>query len=339
MTTAVRTDRLCKRFPRSTGYKDLLPAFVRKREWINAVQDVDLDIQRGEIFGLLGPNGAGKTTLMKMLCTLVLPTSGTAACYSRDIVKDAQRVKEMVGFISAEERSFYWRLSGRQNLEFFSSLYKIPSRQARQHINELLALVGLSEHADRRFYTYSTGMRQRLSIARGLLNNPRLLFIDEPTKGLDPVSAQGIRQFLREEVIGPGRTAILATHQMAEAEELCGRLAIMNRGRVIANGSIGELRRTFHRQDKCRLEVRNLDDGLPAQLRLIAGVASCSQPLRENGLAHLEIMLSDRRAALPYVTSLIIKSGGDVCDCNIAEAPLEDILTSALSAASREASK
>ncbi len=337
MITAIEINNLTKRFPRSTGYLDLLPGSIRERQWITAVQDVSLDIKDGELFGLLGPNGAGKTTLIKMLCTLILPTSGKATCYGYDVVKEEQKVKETVGFISAEERSFYWRLTGRQNLEFYASLYHMPAQKRRQRIAELLSLVGLTEQANRRFHTYSTGMRQKLAIARGLLNNPKLLFVDEPTKGLDPVSAQGIRRFLREKVVGHGRTVVLATHQMAEAEQICDRLAILNLGRVIALGSVADLRAVFQGQDRCRLEIRSLADSLLPKLKLVPGVAWCSQPDQANGVVSLEILLSDRRLALPELMRLIVQSGGEVCDCTITEAPLEEILASALGRTSQEA--
>ncbi len=330
MTVAVETYGLSKRFPRSSGYLELLPGFIRKTQWIKAVDGVSLSIEDGELLGLLGPNGAGKTTLMKMLCTLILPTSGRASCYGYDVVKDEQHVKEIVGFIGAEERSFYWRLTGRENLEFYASLYHMPKR--RQRIDELLTLVGLTEQANRRFHTYSTGMRQRLAIARGLLNNPRLLFIDEPTKGLDSLAAQGIRQFLREEVAQAGRTVVLATHNITEAQQLCHRLAILNSGRVIAVGSIAELRRIFQRHDRCQLQVRNFSDGLPAKLGVIPGVASCGQPYQHNGSTTMEMILSDRRLALPEVMRSIVDEGGDVCDCSITEATLEEILRAALEA-------
>jgi ABC-2 type transport system ATP-binding protein len=337
MTLAIEVRNLTKRFHRSTGYMDLLPSSIRKRQWITAVQDVSLEIKDGELFGLLGPNGAGKTTLIKMLCTLILPTSGRAACYGYDVVREEQRVREMVGLVSADERSFYWRLTGRQNLEFYAALYHMPAQQMRERIDELLSLVGLAEDAERRFHHYSTGMRQKLAIARGLLNNPKLLFVDEPTKGLDPVSAQSVQDFLREKVAGVGRTVIMATHQMTEAEQLCDRVAILDRGRIIALGSVAELRAVFQGQDKCQLEIRNLPDSLLTKLPLVPGVAWCGELHRRNGVTSLEIILSDRKSALPEVLRLIVENGGDVYDCNITEAPLGEILTSALNKTNQEA--
>lgn len=331
MTVAIQINNLTKRYPVSTGYADLLPESIRKREWINAVQDLSLIIEDGELFGLLGPNGAGKTTLIKILCTLVLPTSGQASCYGYDIIAEEQKIKEMVGYITAEERSFYWRLTGRQNLEFYAALYHIPSQKTRHRIDELLSLVGLSEHADRRFHVYSTGMRQKLAIARGLLNDPKLLFVDEPTKGLDVVSAQGMREFLAEKIAGTGRTVVLATHNMAEAQQLCSRLAIMNRGGIIAVGTVPELRTVFQKQDRCCLEVRNVSDALLTKLHHVTGVTWCSQPNQNNGITSLEMLLSNRKSVLPELIKLIVMDRGEICGCQVNETALEEILASALS--------
>jgi len=191
MVAAISTINITKRFPRTTGYRDLLP--FRERKWVTAVEDISLDIEEGELFGLLGPNGAGKTTLIKLLCCLVLPNSGTAKVFGYDILKDEQAVKNLVGLVSAEERSFFWRITARENLRFFASLYRLSGRQSKERINELLNLVGLADEADIRFQNYSTGMRQKLAIARGLLGRPRVLFVGEPTRSLDPVSAQAVR--------------------------------------------------------------------------------------------------------------------------------------------------
>ena len=204
MNNAIIIKNIFKKFPKTSGYRDLLP--FRKREWTEAVKDISLDIKEGEFFGMLGPNGAGKTTLIKMLCCLVLPNSGTASVFGSDIIKNEQKVKETVGLVSAEERSFFWRITGRENLEFYAALYNIPRHTVSRRINELLELVGLAEDGDKRFQSYSTGMRQKLAIARGLLSEPRLLFVDEPTRSLDPVSAQAVRRFLKEKIAAAGKT-------------------------------------------------------------------------------------------------------------------------------------
>ena len=223
MQQAIEAQALTKRFRKLQTYRDLLLYPWQPADHL-AVDQVSLRIERGELFGLLGQNGAGKTTLIKMLCTALLPTSGNASVMGYDVVKQARQVRERIGLVNGEERSFYWRLTGRQNLEFFAALYHVPGALAQRRIDDLVRRVGLSEDADRPFRTYSSGMRQKLGIARGLLGAPQVLFMDEPTRSLDPISAQSMRQLVAEYIIGELEcTVILATHSMAEAEELCDR--------------------------------------------------------------------------------------------------------------------
>ena len=325
---AIKTNDLTKRFPRTSGYRDLLP--FRRRQWVTAVEDVSLDIEEGELFGLLGPNGAGKTTLIKLLCCLVLPNSGTAQVFGHDILREEQAVRKLVGLVSAEERSFFWRLTGRENLQFFASLYHLPRQQARKRIDELLNLVELADEGDIRFQNYSTGMRQKLAIARGLLSQPRVLFVDEPTRSLDPVSAQAVRCFLREKVAGEGKTVVLATHNLSEAEQLCDRLAIMDHGRVIALGSVQELRSLFQTHEECELQVRHFSKTILPRLRLIDGVLDCRISNQHNGVSSLELRISDRSAVLPQVLQIMVNSGVEVCDCQLKELPLDEIFVHAL---------
>lgn len=206
-----------------------------------AVRDINLSVERGEIFGLLGSNGAGKTTLTKMLCTLMLPTSGSATINGFDIVRQQNQVKRAIALISSEERSFYWRLTGRNNLKFFAALSGLSGKQARQRIDEVLEQIGMTDAADRRFQEYSTGMKQRMALARGLLADPEIFFMDEPTKGLDPVATKDLHDFIRNELTQQGKTVILATHQLVEAEEVCDRIGIMSHGEMRACGSVSEL--------------------------------------------------------------------------------------------------
>ena len=326
--TAIKTTNLTKLFPRTSGYRDLLP--FNKRQWTKAVKGVNLDIEEGEFFGLLGPNGAGKTTLIKMLCCLVLPNSGTAQVYGHDILKEEQTVKNLVGLVSAEERSFFWRITGRENLQFYASLYSIPHKQAKVRIDELLDLVGLSDEANVRFQNYSTGMKQKLAIARGLLSEPRVLFVDEPTRSLDPVSAQAVRSFLREKVADEGKTVVLATHNLGEAEQLCDRLAIMDHGHVVALGSVKELRSLFQQYEGCELQVKNLSETILSKLRLIEGVVDCNITDKSNGLTNLELRISNRSAVLPQVLAIMVNGGVDIHNCQLRELALDEIFTHAL---------
>ncbi len=328
MSTAISTVKLTKRFPRTSGYRDLLP--FGERQWVTAVDGVSLDIEEGELFGLLGPNGAGKTTLIKLLCCLVLPNSGTAQVLGHDIRRDEPAVKRLVGLVTADERSFFWRISGRENLEFYAALQHLPRKEARERIEEVLNLVGLAEEGDIRFQNYSTGTRQKLAIARGLLSRPQVLFVDEPTRSLDPVSAQIVRTFLKERVRGIGKTVILATHNMTEAEQLCDRVAIMDHGSVVALGSIQELRSIFQGHEHCELTVRNLSENILPQLISIDGVLDLRLAAQHNGVSNLQFRISDRGMVLPRLLQLIVNSGADVCDCQLRELPLEEIFVHAL---------
>jgi len=243
MVFAVDIINLNKQFVQDSGLTDSLIHPFR-RAYITALDNISFKIEKGELFGLLGPNGAGKTTLMKVLSTLILPTKGTAIVNGYDILKKPENVKKSIGLITCEERSFYWRLSGRQNLIFFAALRGIYGSKAKKRINETLRLVGLEKEADKRFDSYSTGMKQRMAIARGLLSNPEILLMDEPTKGLDPLNAQKIRDFVKDELIKKRKkTIILATHNIVEAEQLCDRIAIINHGKIKALGTLKELQK------------------------------------------------------------------------------------------------
>jgi ABC-2 type transport system permease protein len=239
VTWAIQTASLTKRFPAQTGWRSLL---YRGRSGLPAVNCVDLHVRSGELFGLLGPNGAGKTTLIKLLCTLIRPTSGSAQVNGYDLSQDTE-IKASVGLVTSDERSFYWRLTGRQNLEFFANLQHIPQKEISGRIEEVLLQMGVDQMADRRFLTYSTGVRQRFSIARALLHRPRLLFLDEPTKGLDPEATDRLHALIRDHLVDrQGITVFLTTHDLHEAESLCDRIAILSHGQIYACGTLAELR-------------------------------------------------------------------------------------------------
>ncbi len=249
MRYTIETCELTKKFGLQKGFTDFFLHPFRKDE-ITAVEEVNIKIEKGELFGILGPNGAGKTTLIKMLCTLILPSEGTAHINGYDLVKDSGKVRRSIGFITSDERSFYWRLTGRQNLKFFASLHNYYSNDAEVRIDELLSLVGLKDRADDEFLSYSAGMKQRMAIARGLLNDPAVLFMDEPTKALDPGAAQNLRGFIKEHIIGDeGKTVFLSTHNLPEAEELCDRIAIIDEGRIKVIGTLEGLKDALDKPD------------------------------------------------------------------------------------------
>jgi ABC-2 type transport system ATP-binding protein len=319
----IETSDLGKRFRRSGGYRDLLTRPFRKEE-ITAVEGVTLRVREGELFGLLGPNGAGKTTLIKMLCTLVRPSEGRASVCGKDVVAEAAAVKPLIGLVDCQQRSFFWRLSGRENLRFFAALHGIRGAECDERITALLDLVGLSEQADRRFMSYSTGMRQKLGIARGLLAKPRVIFMDEPTRSLDPVIARDVRSFIRRVLVERlGGTVVLVTHRLEEAEQLCDRVAIMNRGRIIACGPVSEIKQRIPVRQKYRLDVRHLPPESLEGLETLAGVAQLQATAGNPGGVHLELMLADEKETLPSLMRFIVSQGGDVERCQRQELSLE----------------
>jgi ABC-2 type transport system ATP-binding protein len=226
---------------------------------VEALTDVSFEVRAGEIFGLIGRNGAGKTTLTKIVATLVQPTSGSVTVNGFDSVRDEERVRAQVGLATAEERSFYWRLTAHQNLIFFARLYGLSDKQALGRINELIARFELEEVARRRFGELSTGNKQRLAFARAMLASPPVLLLDEPTRSLDPLAAARMRALINElSRADPPVSILLTSHNLAEVEELCQRVGIISRGRIRALGTPQSMR-TEHRQtERVRLTVINL---------------------------------------------------------------------------------
>jgi ABC-2 type transport system ATP-binding protein len=219
---------------KKTFYDSSLIPF-RKSKQITALDGVSLRVKPGEVVALVGRNGAGKTTLMKILATLVIPTSGQVRIGDADVVIAPERAKAMIGLATGDERSFYWRITGRQNLDLFAALYNIPRNQIRKRVNEVIQIMNLTPNANQTFKSYSTGIRQRLALARCLLHDPPVLLLDEPTHGLDPVMKSRLLNLLRNELaIGAGKTILFATHQLSDATEAADRIAILDRGKLLA---------------------------------------------------------------------------------------------------------
>ncbi len=221
-------------------------AFFRRKETkvVAAVNHLNLQIRKGELFGLLGPNGAGKTTLVKVLCTLLPPDSGTAVVNGFDVVKQQMQVKRSLGTLfSVGERGFFWRLNGYSNLEFYAAINNVPRRGRQERILEVLDLMGLRDSAFELFQKYSGGMKRKLALARALLADPPVLLLDEPTTGLDVMSSRSIREFIRNDLVKKaGKTVLYTTHYVEEAAQICDRVAIMNRGKLVVTGTPDELR-------------------------------------------------------------------------------------------------
>lgn len=333
---AIEARQLVKKFPArpGTGDKPASPAppprrklFARKepRGMFTAVNGVDLQIERGEIFGLLGPNGAGKSTTIRMLCTLLEPTSGTAQVNGFDVVRQANEVRRSLGTVLAGERSIYWKLTGRENLEYFAALYHIPADIARRRVEELIARMELKDRANELVEKYSTGMRQRIAIAKALLACPPILLLDEPTLGLDPQAARRVRELISE-LKREGHTILLTTHYMEEADQLSDRIGIIDTGKVIALDTPEGLKHRMEQKEVIRLEITGWHDDLDEKLRSIAGIENLMSRQRgEADLWEVNLQAQNSRLALPRIVEHISGNGTRLVNMNIVKPSLEDV--------------
>jgi ABC-2 type transport system ATP-binding protein len=261
-------------------YRTTTGTLRRRSKSIEAVRGIDFAVGEGELFGLLGPNGAGKTTTIKMLITLLIPTAGSARVLGLDVVEQAKEVRKRIGYVFGGERGVYERLSGYDNLRYFAELYGVPPREQRRRIAELLELVGLTGREHERAEGYSRGMKQRLHVARGLLHDPEVLFLDEPTIGLDPVGAREVRAMIGS-LTEAGKTVLLTTHYMFEADALCDRIAVISQGKIVAQGTPADLKRGVADGAVVDVEVFGAADEAVERVRELAGVTSVAIEERE----------------------------------------------------------
>jgi ABC-2 type transport system ATP-binding protein len=264
----------------------------RKEREVVALRGVDLRIDPGECFGLLGPNGAGKTTLIKILTTLLLPTAGSARVAGFDVASEPLQVRRRINLVSGGDTSGYGILTVRETLHLFARLYGVPGPLARSRGDELMEITALGPKADARLSSLSTGMKQKLNFARGFMSDPEIIFLDEPTLGLDVGAARDIRGFIARWVRErPGRTVLLTTHYMVEADELCGRVAIIDHGKILALGTPRALKRSVAAEPMFELSVGTGGTGFDG-LREIAGVRSVSHHTHpETGALELKIVV------------------------------------------------
>lgn len=325
---AIETHHLTKRFRQLKGYRDLALYPLRHSSQV-AVEDVTLEVPQGVLFGVLGENGAGKTTLIRMLSTTLLPTSGRAVVGGHDIVREPLAVRKVIGLVGGDERTFYWRLTGRQNLEFFAALYHLPWRVSRGRVAELLDTLDVTSYADRRFNTYSTGIRQKFAIARGLLTDPQVLFLDEPTRALDPLAAEEVRRYVADHVVGRlGYTVLLATHTLSEAESICHRVAILRHGRLVAAGTMDDLSATMELSTVLEVVVSGAPSTLEEVLR--AKLGSRLVALVPDGeRSRLEVSVGDSGGTLNGVLQAVIDAGAGVESCVTRQPTLDDIYRAA----------
>jgi len=286
-----------------------------------AVDDVSFFVKKGEIFGLLGPNGAGKSTIIRMLCTLTRPTGGSAAVAGYDVVKQAGKVRQHIGLVS-EKMIMYDQLTARENLKLFGKLYNLPNDVLHKRIDELLSLVRMEKWADHRISTFSTGMKQRINVIRALVNQPEILFLDEPTLGLDPQSTAEIRELTRRINTEQGTTIILTTHIMFEADALCSRIGIIDHGKIVALDTSSNLKKLISGTETSTFEIELLNLK-PDMISSVQSLSSVKSVVQEDP-THLFVRTVGNDAFDSIVDSLR-KNGAKVRMVKNLEPTLEDV--------------
>ena len=331
MSAAISIQNVSKTYPVPlAGTRRLLR--MKERAPVEALNGVTLEVGEGEVFGLIGRNGAGKTTLAKIIATLVQPTEGSVNVRGFDSVREESRVRAQVGLASAEERSFYWRLTVEQNLVFFSRLYGLGAREGGQRIEELLELFELTTLRRRRFGELSTGNKQRMAVARAMLNSPPVLLLDEPTRSLDPLAAASMRGLIGSLARGPRPVTILLTsHNLAEVEELCERVAVISRGRIRAVDGPHSLRAAHRNRERVRLTLRGIDVERALEL-LRAALTQSEEPARveaerlEDGVVAVDFERESEDDTLDRALRALIEGGARVVSCETERGTLLDVL-------------
>ena len=340
MSYALIVEDLWKEFPRKQrlGLGEKLKVFLHKNDqqvdegrFLNngkifqAVKRVNFTVSQGEIFGLLGPNGAGKTTTIKMISTLLEPTRGHIFVNGYDTVKEARKVRMSLGTVLAGERSIYWKLTARENLEYFGSLYGLSREQAKARAQQLLDRLELSKRGDELVESYSSGMKQRIALGKALMADPAILLLDEPTVGLDPQAARRLREIILE-LKSEGRTILLTTHYMEEADILSDRIAIIDQGQIIALAPPSELKAQLAEQRVIELVVRGLTEEVEARLRTVTHV--------ERVLAHydeaqenwrLTVHSSNSSTTVGDLIQVLTQAAVQIQNVNVKEPTLEDV--------------
>jgi len=311
-------------------YETKIPAgFLRKKKkTIYALKGVSLNVNESEIFGLLGPNGAGKTTLIKILTTLLLPDAGKAYIFGFDVEKKPNEVKKRIGVMLMGERALYWKLTGKENLEFFGSLYRVPKKELANRIMWIAEFLNIGEFIDRLVETYSSGQKVLLAFAKALVNDAPLLFLDEPTVAMDPARSLEIRKKIKE-LRSQGKTIFLTTHIMQEAEELCDRVAIIDEGKIVAVGTPTELKSTLKGKSAVEIDIAtNNIDKLIQQISGIKGIHKTAWNVVSSEKGHItriRAICDSPREVLPSVVEVLLGNGAKIYYIKPEEPTLEDV--------------
>ena len=308
-----------------------------------ALNQVNIGIRSGELFGLLGPNGSGKTTMIKCLSTILIPDEGTALVNGFDVHKETSLVRASLGMVVGGERTLYWKLTARDNLMYFASLYKMPKAKAKRRVEELLESFELSDRADERLEDYSTGMRQKVAIARALLHDPPILLLDEPTLGLDPGFSRQLRVQVRELSEKQGKTVLLTTHYMDEADQLCDRVAFINKGNIVAVDTPNRLKAmvkdtelvevfvyrppadvekmlssALPEAEVVKLIAGDEDEGIPSRIKVIGGTAEDNVGPVVDLLRERKVRICGLNVGVPTLEDVFIKlTGAKLSECGM----------------------
>jgi ABC-2 type transport system ATP-binding protein len=310
-------------------YRTTTGVLRRRPLEVEAVRGISFAVEQGELFGLLGPNGAGKTTTIKMLITLLLPTAGEARVLGMNVVEQAREVRKRIGYVFGGDRGLYERLSARDNLRYFAELYGVSGKAQRARIDEVLELVGLSGRDQERVEGYSRGMRQRLHIARGILHDPEVVFLDEPTIGVDPVGARELRQTIAD-LMAAGKTVLLTTHYMFEADALCDRIAVIAKGQIVGHGTPTELKAGVAEGQVTEIEVFGVDDAILDRLRAVPTVTAVAVEERDQKQLLVVQATGERELTAPLLAQL---DGVEVGRVTSREPTLEDAYVALVGAA------
>jgi ABC-2 type transport system ATP-binding protein len=318
MTSPVRTEQLSKTYE-VRARKGL---FKSEKRLVEALKSITLEVNQGEVFGLLGPNGAGKTTLIKILTTLLLPTGGNAWINGYSVVQDENKVRASVGCMLMGDRGLYWKLTGRENLEYFGALYHLDPTARKKRSNQIIDLLKLEEIADRMVESYSSGQKMNLAFGKALVNDAPLLVLDEPTNTLDVPSASELRLIVRQ-LNQQGKTVIYTTHIMSEAETLCDRVAIIDRGELLAIGTVEALKTSLHREGVMHFEGV-ISARAAEAVRAIPSVLRATRTSQDGG-ALLTVVTASGREILPQLIETLTASGAVIQKITPEELTLEDV--------------
>lgn len=314
--------------------RDLKKYFISKKKKLfkktqksefKAVDGITFEIKKGEIFGLLGPNGAGKTTTIKMITGLLSPTSGSVCVMGQDVDKKPLEALKNIGTVLAGDRSIYWKLTARENLEYFAALYGCDSKEAKKRTKEILKKLQLEEKADELVEKFSTGMKQKVALGKALIPNAPVVLLDEPTLGLDPQSALNLRELILE-IKNEGRTVLLTTHYMEEADFLCDRIAIIDGGKIIALDTPENLKSSLNEIKSIRIELTSVEDKLISEIETLKGVKNVKSRYNpDNRSYEINIHHTNGSSLVQRILDCISNNNSKVLNVNVIEPSLEDV--------------